>query len=128
MAQAMKGVAKALTKMNQKINLPGLQKIMAEFMKENEKSELTQEMMGDTIDDALEDEGTAEEEGMIINQVLDELGVNVGEIAPAAPTASLAKPEAAGADPIAGKLNLKVFLIFSIVKYDILNHCRFCHF
>lgn len=105
MAQAMKGVAKALTKMNQKINLPGLQKIMAEFMKENEKSELTQEMMGDTIDDALEDEGTAEEEGMIINQVLDELGVNVGEIAPAAPTASLAKPEAAGADPIAGKLN-----------------------
>lgn len=77
MAQAMKGVTKALVKMNQKINLPGLQKIMAEFMKENERSEMTQEMIGDTIDDALEEEGTAEEEEAVVSQVLDELGVGV---------------------------------------------------
>ena len=35
----MKGVTQALTKLNKKINLPGLQKIMAEFMRENERAE-----------------------------------------------------------------------------------------
>jgi hypothetical protein len=32
--------------MNGKVDMPGLQKVMAEFMKENEKSEMTEEMMG----------------------------------------------------------------------------------
>ena len=31
--------------------------IMTEFIKENEKSEVTQEMMGDAIDDAMEEDG-----------------------------------------------------------------------
>ncbi len=91
MAQAMKGVTKALVKMNQKINLPGLQKIMAEFMKENERSEMTQEMIGDTIDDALEEEGTAEEEEAVVSQVLDELGVGAVDATPAAPLGGLEK-------------------------------------
>lgn len=38
-------------------------------MKENERAEMTQDMIGDTIDDALEEEGSAEEEGMIMSQV-----------------------------------------------------------
>ncbi|RYH30041.1 hypothetical protein EON65_06555 [archaeon] len=49
--------------------ISGLQKVMAEFMKENERAEMTQDMIGDTIDDALEEEGSAEEEGMIMSQV-----------------------------------------------------------
>jgi charged multivesicular body protein 2A len=85
MAQAMKGVTKALVKMNKKVNLPGMQKIMAEFMKENERSEMTQEMIGDVIDDALEEDGSAEEEASVVNQVLDELGVSAIDPALAAP-------------------------------------------
>ncbi len=88
MATAMKGVTKALTSMNKKVNLPGLQKIMTEFMRENEKSEMTQEMLGDTLDDAMAEEGTEEEENAIVGQVLDELGVNMTENVPNAPTGS----------------------------------------
>jgi charged multivesicular body protein 2A len=89
MAQAMKGVTKALVGMNKKINLPGMQKIMAEFMRENEKADMTQEMIGDTLDDAMEEEGTEAEENAIVGQVLDELGINLSEGAPIAPTGNM---------------------------------------
>eukprot|EP01032_Pedospumella_encystans_P021379 gene21379-24253_t len=93
MATAMKGVTKALTQMNKKINLPGLQKIMAEFMKENEKADITAEMIGDTLDDAMEEEGSAEEEDLIVGQVLDELGVNMSQETPSAPIGNVGKQE-----------------------------------
>eukprot|EP00600_Ochromonadales_sp_CCMP1393_P004009 CAMPEP_0174994726 /NCGR_PEP_ID=MMETSP0004_2-20121128/23792_1 /TAXON_ID=420556 /ORGANISM="Ochromonas sp., Strain CCMP1393" /LENGTH=252 /DNA_ID=CAMNT_0016248987 /DNA_START=183 /DNA_END=942 /DNA_ORIENTATION=- len=93
MAQAMKGVTKALTAMNKKGQVPGLQKIMTEFMRENEKSEITSEMIGDTLDDAMEEEGSAEEEEMIVGQVLDELGINMSEATPAAPEGAIAAKE-----------------------------------
>jgi charged multivesicular body protein 2A len=100
MADAMKGVTKALVKINQKINLPGLQKVMAEFMKENERAEMTQEMIGDTIDDALEEDGTADQEDAIVNQVLDELGVGVVD---ASLTAPLGNKAGAVESPAEGK-------------------------
>lgn len=111
MADAMKGVTVALGKMNKKMNLPALQKIMAEFMKENEKSEIMQEVMGDAIDDAMEEEGSAEEEGAIVNQVLDELGINAMEATPAVPVGGLkteakvaeaAQPTLVGAGGVGG--------------------------
>ncbi len=89
MATAMKGVTKALVGMNKKINLPGMQKIMAEFMRENEKADMTQEMIGDTLDDAMEEEGTEAEENAIVGQVLDELGINMSEAAPMAPVGNM---------------------------------------
>jgi hypothetical protein len=70
MATAMKGVTSALTSMNKKMDLPGLQKVMNEFMKENERSEMIQEVLGDTLDDAMEEEGSAGQEETIVNQVL----------------------------------------------------------
>lgn len=88
MATAMKGVTKALVGMNKKINLPGMNKIMAEFMRENEKADMTQEMIGDTLDDAMEEEGSEAEENAIVGQVLDELGINMSENVPSAPVGS----------------------------------------
>jgi len=50
-------------------------------------------VMGDAIDDALAtEEGTAEEEERVVNQVLDEIGVSFGE----------ELPEAAGLNAPAG--------------------------
>lgn len=86
MATAMKGVTKALVQMNKQISLPGLNKIMTDFMRENEKNEVMQEVIGDTLDDAMEEEGSAAEEDAIVNQVLDELGIGAGQLAPDAPT------------------------------------------
>ena len=73
MAGAMKGVTKALISMNKKMDLPGLQKVMADFMRENEKSEITQEALAEAMDDAMEEEGSSEQEDNIVNQVHHEM-------------------------------------------------------
>merc|ERR1719325_504295 len=73
MAQAMKGVTKAM--MNKKMKLPEIQKIMQEFEKQSEIMDMKEEMMSDVIDDALGDEDDEEESDAIVSQVLDELGL-----------------------------------------------------
>lgn len=93
MADAMKGVTKALVAMNKKVKLPGLQKLMVEFMTENERAEIMQEAIGDTMDDAFEEEGASLEEDKIVSQVLDELGLGVNASVPEAPVGSQKEPE-----------------------------------
>merc|ERR1740116_277546 len=76
MAQAMKGVTKAMMNMNKQMKLPEIQKIMQEFEKQSEIMDMKEEMMSDVIDDALGEED--EEEGdAIVSQVLDELGLQM---------------------------------------------------
>lgn len=65
----MKGVTKALISMNKGMDLGGLQKVMTDFMRENEKSEITQEALAEALDDAMEEEGSSEQEESIVNQV-----------------------------------------------------------
>ena len=78
MADAMRGVTTAMKSMNTKLNLPSLQNILWEFERQNEKMEMTTEVMGDAIDDAFEGEDEEEETDELVNAVLDELGCNVG--------------------------------------------------
>lgn len=89
MADAMAATGKAMTKMNQAVNIQGIAKMMAEFEKENTKSEMMQEMMGDAMDDALEEDGNEEEEELIVNQVLDEIGINFDGEIPDAPAVGI---------------------------------------
>ncbi|CAK9231317.1 unnamed protein product [Sphagnum troendelagicum] len=77
MAEAMKGVTKAMGQMNRQLNLPALQKIMQEFERQNERMEMTTEVMGDAIDDALEGDEEEEETDELVSQVLDEIGVDL---------------------------------------------------
>jgi charged multivesicular body protein 2A len=101
MADAMKGVTKTLIKMNKLIDLPSLNKIMAEFMKENERNELMQEVVGDTIDDAMEEEGGVEEEDLIFRQILDEIGAKAADAAPEAPRSDpIKQPTAVEGKPL----------------------------
>ena len=78
MMQSMKGATKLLGSMNKQMNLPALQRIAIEFEKENDIMDQRQEMMDDAIDDVtgLEDEEEGEE---VVNQVLDEIGVDLGQ-------------------------------------------------
>jgi charged multivesicular body protein 2A len=55
---------------------------MAEFMKENERAEISEEIIGDAIDDAMTEENSEAEENAIVGQVLDELGINLSESVP----------------------------------------------
>jgi len=78
MMQSMKGATQLLGSMNRQMNLPALQRIAMEFEKENDIMDQRQEMMDDAIDDVtgLEDEEEGEE---VVNKVLDEIGVDLGQ-------------------------------------------------
>lgn len=79
MAQAMKGVTKAMQSMNKQLNLPQIQKIMQEFEKQSEIMDMKEEMMNDAIDDAMGDDDDEEESDAIVSQVLDELGLQLSD-------------------------------------------------
>lgn len=76
MMQSMKGATTLLGSMNRSMNLPALQRIAMEFEKENDIMDQRQEVMDDAIDDAtgVDDE---EESDEVVNQVLDEIGVDL---------------------------------------------------
>ena len=50
----MSCVMQAMGAMNKQMNLPALSNIMREFDRQNERMEMTSEMMGDAVDDAFE--------------------------------------------------------------------------
>lgn len=78
MMQSMKGATSLLGSMNRQMNLPALQRIAMEFEKENDVMDQRQEMMDDAIDDVtgLEDEEEGDE---VVNKVLDEIGIDLGQ-------------------------------------------------
>uniref|UniRef100_A0A8R1TK04 Charged multivesicular body protein 2a n=1 Tax=Onchocerca volvulus TaxID=6282 RepID=A0A8R1TK04_ONCVO len=86
MAQAMKGVTRAMQNMNRQLNLPQIQKIMMEFERQSEIMDMKEEMMGEAVDDAIADEADEEETEAIVAQVLDELGIQMNEELSAMPT------------------------------------------
>lgn len=79
MAQAMRGVTKAMQNMNRQMNLPQIQRILQEFEKQSEIMDMKEEVMNDAIDDAMEDEADEEESEAVVAQVLDELGLQLTE-------------------------------------------------
>uniref|UniRef100_A0A914C045 Charged multivesicular body protein 2a n=1 Tax=Acrobeloides nanus TaxID=290746 RepID=A0A914C045_9BILA len=88
MAQAMKGVTRAMQSMNKQLNLPQIQKIMMEFEKQSEIMDMKEEMMGDAIDDAMGDVDDEQETEAVVNQVLDELGIQLSEEMASLPSAA----------------------------------------
>ncbi|KAG0225334.1 ESCRT-III subunit protein did4 [Actinomortierella wolfii] len=100
MAEAMRGATKAMGAMNRSMNLPQIQKIMMDFERENEMMDMKEEMMSDTIDDAMEEEEDEEEEEAIVNQVLDEIGISLQDVMPGTGT-TIKTPVSSGKERIA---------------------------
>lgn len=69
--------------MNRSMNLPAIQRIMRDFERESATMDMKDEMMGDAVDEAMDDEadgvGEEEESDNILKEVLDEIGVSVGQ-------------------------------------------------
>src|SRR5436190_17610662 len=65
--------------MNRQMNLPAMQKIMAEFEKESEIMDMKEDMMNDVIDDTMAEENDEEESDEIVSQVLDEIGISLDQ-------------------------------------------------
>ncbi|KAI4173943.1 MAG: hypothetical protein LQ343_002711 [Gyalolechia ehrenbergii] len=103
MMQSMKGATSLLGSMNRQMNLPALQRIAMEFEKENDVMDQRQEMMDDAIDDVtgLEDEEEGDE---VVNKVLDEIGVDLGQAMGETPSGlqKNAVPDARVAEAIGG--------------------------
>jgi charged multivesicular body protein 2A len=77
MSKAMAGVTRAMQSMNAQMNIPAMQNIMREFERQNEMMGMKEEMMGDAIDEVMDDDGVEEEETeMEIAKVMDEVGLD----------------------------------------------------
>eukprot|EP01111_Echinosteliopsis_oligospora_P003043 TRINITY_DN1489_c0_g1_i1.p1 TRINITY_DN1489_c0_g1~~TRINITY_DN1489_c0_g1_i1.p1 ORF type:complete len:212 (-),score=65.81 TRINITY_DN1489_c0_g1_i1:116-751(-) len=79
MAEAMKGVTRAMMIMNRQMNLPAMQKIMMEFEMQTEKMDMKEEMMNDTMDDVMDQDDDEEKSNEILSQVLDEIGIDLAQ-------------------------------------------------
>lgn len=103
MGEAMAGATKAMGAMNRRMNLPAVAKIMREFEKQNERMEMTSEMMGDAVDGVFEEGGEEEETDELVGQVLDEIGINLNASLVSAPGQKVAAavPAAAVQQPVA---------------------------
>lgn len=87
MSEAMRGASKALGSMNRSMNIMAVQRILQDFERETSTMDMKDEMMNDTMEDALGGEedamgegiGETEESNTILRQVLDEIGVSVNQ-------------------------------------------------
>ena len=95
MAKSMGTATKAMGTMNKQIDPMTLQKTLQEFEKESTKMDMAEEMMGDTLDDLLGGSDDEEEQDAIVNQVLDEIGIEItGKLADAPSAGSSKLPQA----------------------------------
>lgn len=96
LTDSMKKVTKAMVMLNGQVNLPQLQKVMMEFQKQSEMMDMKQEVVGDAIEDAMDNEEDVEESEAVVAQVLDEIGISMADgmvDAPAKRVAAEAKEE-----------------------------------
>ena len=93
-----------MSSMNKRVNLPGIQKIMMEFEKQSEIMDMKEEMMNDAIDDAMDEEEDEEESDMIVNRVLDEIGINLADSLGSAPKAEANTAAAEQEDDLEARL------------------------
>ncbi|KTW26023.1 hypothetical protein T552_03292 [Pneumocystis carinii B80] len=75
MTQSLKSATRLLTSMNRKIHVPSLMKIVQNFQQENDIMEQREEVIDEAIDDIMEDDEIENKD--IINQVLDEIGIDL---------------------------------------------------
>ncbi len=110
MMDAMKGVTKVMTKVNDSMDVKSIRECLTEFAKQSEKMEMQGEMIADAIDmgtDTADDEVAADQ---IYNQVCEEIGINVGEEQIGAGTGAIAtgaqaQPVAQNVDDLQERLN-----------------------
>ncbi|XP_061717472.1 charged multivesicular body protein 2a [Cydia pomonella] len=88
MAQAMRGVTRAMATMNRQLNMPQIQKILQEFEKQSEIMDMKEEMMNDSIDEAMEGDEDEEESDAVVGQILDELGLQLNDTLSGLPQAT----------------------------------------
>jgi charged multivesicular body protein 2A len=99
MSKAMAGVTRAMQGMNAQMNIPAMQQVMREFERQNEMMGMKDEMMGDAIDEVMDDDGIEEDETELeIAKVMDEVGLDFKSKVGVTDAAMPAAPQSAAAD------------------------------
>ncbi|XP_068185362.1 charged multivesicular body protein 2Ba [Antennarius striatus] len=94
MAGAMASTTKTMQSVNKKMDPQKTLKTMKEFQQENMKMDMNEEMINDTLDDIFDESGDEEESQDIVNQVLDEIGIEISGKMGKAPAAGKNLPSA----------------------------------
>lgn len=87
LAGAMGTATKTMVNMNKIMKPEDIAKNMKDFEQASAKLDMTDELMNDTLDDILNESGDEEESDAIVNQVLDEIGIEIGSKVAGAPSA-----------------------------------------
>lgn len=74
-AASMKQASQAMAALGAATDPQAMQQTMAAFSRENQKMDMASDLMGDAVDDAFDDD--EEESAEIMNQVLDEIGIDL---------------------------------------------------
>jgi len=77
MASAMSTATQSLSTMNKLMKPEQLGKTMQNFSRASAQMDMTEEMMNDTLDDILNESGDEEEGDAVVQQVLDEIGIDI---------------------------------------------------
>ncbi|XP_071539558.1 charged multivesicular body protein 2b [Panulirus ornatus] len=87
LAGAMGSATKTMVNMNQIMKPEDIAKNMRDFEQASAKLDMSEEVMNDALDDILNESGDEEESDAIVNQVLDEIGIEIGAKVAGAPEA-----------------------------------------
>jgi len=96
MTDSLKKVTRAMTVMNRTMNMPQLQAVMREFQKQSEILGMKEELFGEAIEGAMDDEQDEEATEQVVNQVLDEIGITFGQSLGEVPTTKVAEKPVTG--------------------------------
>lgn len=83
----MASTSKTMGDMNKIMNPAAMGKNLRDFQAANMKMEMTDEMINDTMDDILAGSDEEEESNAIVNQLLDEIGIDISNKVSEAPSA-----------------------------------------
>uniref|UniRef100_A0A1I7Z9V1 Charged multivesicular body protein 2b n=1 Tax=Steinernema glaseri TaxID=37863 RepID=A0A1I7Z9V1_9BILA len=88
MADAVASSTETMKAMQKQMPVDKLAKQMREFQVAQEKMGITDEMVSDTLDAMLDESGDEEEQDAVVNQVLDEIGIDLNTQLARVPKAS----------------------------------------
>ena len=81
MSETLGQASRAMVAFNKQMNLPEINKMLQEFSRENQRMEMTEEMMDDAMGMAFENEDDVEASDQVVNEVLGEIGIQIdGEL------------------------------------------------
>lgn len=75
MVGSLQKAGKAMNAMGQAVNPAAMQQDMKQFVRQTEQQQMTQSFMDDVLDAALDPEDIGEETNLVVQQLLDEVGV-----------------------------------------------------